>query len=63
MTQRYYPWTFLPDSSGDPESREGSGIMQAELSPAAWLAELSGSMLTIGETPSWAAPDVLNADA
>lgn len=63
MTQRYYPWTFLPDSSGDPASREGSGIMRADISPAAWLAELSGSMLAFGESPAWAAPDILNADA
>lgn len=63
MTQRYYPWTFLPEGKGDPASAEGSGITRASASPSAWLAELAGGMLTVGEPPAWAAPDVLNADA
>ena len=61
--QRGYPWMFLPDSHEDPIPAEGAGIVRADASPSEWLASLAGNMLTYGETPAFAAPDVLNIDA
>ena len=61
--QRGYPWMFLPDTHEDPVPAEGTGIVRAASSPSKWLADLAGNMLTYGETPAYAAPDVLNIDA
>jgi len=57
------PWVFLPDNCKDPAPAEGCGLVRADTPAADWVASLAKSMLTTGESPAWAAPDVLNIDA